>query len=253
MSKLENNKGFTQADIVVSICILMLFVTLIASLFYNSYISSTANKRNAEASVYLSQIFEAIDLIDYDELEDEQEGIVAKINKIDEQKISAQYVENSSAENKLTTPYKIYVEVTNKIESYNNNESISNGVGVASLGDPNNNNNVNSKQEDLIKIITLTIKYNINQKEQTISAKRIKIRELPYEDSSEIMPNLLDGMLPLTNEEDAKITTKYSSDWFDYSNAKPAQVTLQDVLSMDINRKNRDSRQSICIYTKICI
>lgn len=224
MSKLENNKGFTQADIVVSICILMLFVTLIASLFYNSYISSTANKRNAEASVYLSQIFEAIDLIDYDELEDEQGGIVAKINKIDEQKISAQYVENSSAENKLTTPYKIYVEV-----------------------DPN------STQDDLIKIITLAIKYNINQKEQTISAKRIKIRELPYEDSYEIMPNLLDGMLPLTNEEDAKITTKYSSDWFDYSNANPAQVTLQDVLSMDINRKNRDSRQSICIYTKICI
>ena len=252
MSKLKNNKGFTQVDIAISICILMLFVTLIASLFYNSYTSSTMNKRNAEASIYLSQIFESIDLIDYDELKDEEKGIVAKINKIDEQKISAQYVENASTENQLTTPYKIYVEVTNKSESYNN-ESISNGVGVGVPDDPDNNNNINSAQDDLIKIITLAIKYNVNQKEQTISAKRIKIRELPYEDSSEIMPNILDGMLPLTNEENPQITTRYSSDWFDYSNEKPAQVTLQDVLSMDINRKNRDFRQSICIYTKICI
>lgn len=252
MNKLKNNKGFTQVDIVVSICILMLFVTLIASLFYNSYISSTTSKRNAEASIYLSQIFESIDLIEYNELKDEKEGIVAKINKIDEQKVSAQYVEEQTNQNTLSTPYKIYVAVTNKDESYNN-ESISNGVGVGVPDDPNNNNNINIQQDDLIKIITITIKYNINQKEQTISAKRIKIRELPYEDSFGIIPNILEGMLPLTNEENKQITTKYSSQWFDYSNAKPAQVTLQDVLAIDINRKNRNIRKSICIYTKICI
>ncbi len=221
MSKLKNNKGFTQIDIVVSICILMLFVTLIASLFYNSYVSSTTNKRNAEASVYLSQIFEEIDFINYEKLEDAQEGIVAKINIMDIGKISAQYVEEQTNQNTLSTPYKIYVEVSNK--------------------------------DDLIKIITITIKYNINQKEQVLSAKRIKTRQFSYEDSLEIIPNLLDGMLPLTNEQNAKITTKYSSNWFDYSNTNVAQVTLQDALSMDINRKNRNIRKSVCIYTKICI
>lgn len=214
MYKLKNNKGFTQIDIVVSIFILMLFVTLIASLFYNSYVSSTLNKRNAEATAYLTQIFEAIDLIDYDKLDNSDEGIVAKINTIDSSKISGEYVENISLESTLSTPYKVQV----KIQNYNETEG-------------------NTDKEDLIKIITVTIKYNVNKKEQQVSAQRLKTREIAYEDSLEIIPTLLEGMTPLCDENKMQATSKYATNWFDYSNQKVAEVTLNDVLSIDNNGK----------------
>ena len=111
MKSFAENKGFTQIDIIVAIFILMLFTTLIASLFYNSYVSSIGNKRNAEATSYLTQIFETIDLINYDDLQDENLGIVSKINHIDSSKISGTYAGNGIEKQELSTPYKVEVEI----------------------------------------------------------------------------------------------------------------------------------------------
>ena len=80
MKNLKKNSGFTQVDIVISITILVLFTSLISALFYNSYISSTISKRHSEATTYLSKIFESMELISYDNLENE---IIGVINKID--------------------------------------------------------------------------------------------------------------------------------------------------------------------------
>ena len=80
MKNLKKNSGFTQVDIVISITILVLFTSLISALFYNSYISSTISKRHSEATTYLSKIFESMELISYDNLENE---IIDVINKID--------------------------------------------------------------------------------------------------------------------------------------------------------------------------
>ena len=80
MRKIKKNEGYTQIDIIISIIILILFTTLISALFYNSYVSSIKSKRNSEANIYLTRILESIELIKYDDLENE---IINVVNKID--------------------------------------------------------------------------------------------------------------------------------------------------------------------------
>ncbi len=201
MKNLKKNNGFTQADIVISIVILMLFTTLVSALFYNSYISSIKSKRHSEATTYLSKIFESTELISYNNLENE---IIDVINKIDSNKLSGTIVENGNAQTNLSTPYKAEVEIMN----YNQIEG-------------------NADKEDLVKQITVTIKYNSRKdKEETITAKRLKTKETIYKDSLEIIPNLYEGMIPISSETQA--TNKYATNWFDYSKEKVAKVMLQD-------------------------
>lgn len=201
MKNLKENKGFTQADIVISIVILMLFTTLVTALFYNSYVSSIKSKRHSEATTYLSKIFESTELISYDNLENE---IIDVINKIDSDRLSGTIVENENTQKNLSTPYKAEVEITN----YNQMEG-------------------NTDKEDLVKQITVTIKYNYRKgKEETVTAKRLKTRETIYKDSLEIVPNLYEGMIPISSETQA--TNKYATNWFDYSKEKVAKIMLQD-------------------------
>ena len=201
MKNLKKNNGFTQADIVISIVILMLFTTLVSALFYNSYISSIKSKRHSEATTYLSKIFESTELISYNNLENE---IIDVINKIDSDKLSGTIVENGNAQANLSTPYKAEVEIMN----YNQMEG-------------------NTDKEDLVKQITVTIKYNSRRdKEETITAKRLKTKETIYKDRLEIIPNLYEGMIPISSETQA--TNKYATNWFDYSKEKVAKIMLQD-------------------------
>lgn len=201
MKNLKKNNGFTQADIVISIVILMLFTTLVSALFYNSYISSIKSKRHSEATTYLSKIFESTELISYNNLENE---IIDVINKIDSDKLSGTIVENGNSQANLSTPYKAEVEIMN----YNQMEG-------------------NTDKEDLVKQITVTIKYNSRKdKEETVTAKRLKTKETIYKDSLEIIPNLYEGMIPISSETQA--TNKYATNWFDYSKEKVAKVMLQD-------------------------
>lgn len=201
MKNLKKNNGFTQADIVISIVILMLFTTLVSALFYNSYISSIKSKRHSEATTYLSKIFESTELISYNNLENE---IIDVINKIDSDKLSGTIVENGNTQANLSTPYKAEVEIMN----YNQMEG-------------------NTDKEDLVKQITVTIKYNSRKdKEETITAKRLKTKETIYKDRLEIIPNLYEGMIPISSETQA--TNKYATNWFDYSKEKVAKIMLQD-------------------------
>ena len=81
--------------------------------------------------------------------------------------------------------------------------------------------------EDLVKQITVTIKYNSRKgKEETVTGERLKTKETIYKDSLEIIPNLYEGMIPISSETQA--TNKYATNWFDYSKEKVAKIMLQD-------------------------
>lgn len=201
MKSIKKNDGFTQADIVISIVILMFFTTLISTLFYNSYVSSTISKRHSEATTYLTRIFESMELISYDDLENE---IINVINEIDIEKLSGTIVENGNITTTLSTPYKTEVEIVN----YNKMDG-------------------NTDKEDLVKQITVTIKYKSrNNKEENITAKRLKTKETIFKDNLEIIPNIYEGMIAISSTTQA--TNKYATNWFDYSKEKPAKIMLQD-------------------------
>lgn len=216
MNKLKKEGGFTQVDIAISITILILFVTLIASLFYNSYTSSTKADRDAEATVFLTKILQSVDLIEYDDLEDTNLGLIAKINEMDIEKISAKTGGNSFQESEFSnqsTPYIVHVEIVKYNETMGNRS-----------------------KEDLIKIITINISYK-NKKGEPLQAQRLKTKEIEFEDSLGIMPQLLEGMTPLSYEDENQATTKYSTNWFDYSKEKVALISLNDNLTIDSNGK----------------
>ena len=66
---IKKNRGFTTADIVVAIVVMMIFVGMIATLFYNFYLSTTAKNRNAMATNYIVDVIEEIKAMNYDEVQ----------------------------------------------------------------------------------------------------------------------------------------------------------------------------------------
>ena len=53
LSKYTNNKGFTTGEIIISIMIIILFTSLIATAYYNYYISKEANNNKTVTRIKL--------------------------------------------------------------------------------------------------------------------------------------------------------------------------------------------------------
>ncbi len=58
--KKNNERGFTTVDISIAMIVVAMFVTIMGSVFYNVYLSSTEAKRTATALNYGVDIFEQI-------------------------------------------------------------------------------------------------------------------------------------------------------------------------------------------------
>lgn len=63
-----NQKGFSVAEISVAILLLIIFVSLIVTLFNNVYLSFVNSKRNSIATLYATQISEKIETMLYEEV-----------------------------------------------------------------------------------------------------------------------------------------------------------------------------------------
>lgn len=68
---INKNKGFTTADIVISVIIIMLFIGIITTLFYNFYITTSAKNRNAMATNYLIDVIEEAKILKYEDVDEE--------------------------------------------------------------------------------------------------------------------------------------------------------------------------------------
>lgn len=69
IQKIKENKGFTTADIVTTVVIIMIFIGIITTLFYQFYITTTAKNRNAIATNCIIDVIEHIKTMNYDEIE----------------------------------------------------------------------------------------------------------------------------------------------------------------------------------------
>ena len=67
--KIKQNKGITGVDLAISICVIVIFVGLISSLFYNIYSHSTAVRLNALAVDYAIKIAEETDILNYEDVD----------------------------------------------------------------------------------------------------------------------------------------------------------------------------------------
>lgn len=60
-----NEKGFTTIDLTIAMIVVIIFVTIMSSLIYSVYLSSTEAKRTAMALNYAVDIFEEIGIETY--------------------------------------------------------------------------------------------------------------------------------------------------------------------------------------------
>lgn len=129
-TKIKCQKGFTQIDIVISIIIIIIFVSLITTLFYNFYISTSAKNRNSIALNCIIDVIEEAKMLNYDELGQE---------KIDE------LLDTLKLDKTIPNGYDVSVE----LQKYNELEG-------------------NTDKKDLIKILKIKVQYLVGQKNEKI-------------------------------------------------------------------------------------
>ena len=65
---MRNNKGFTGVDIAVSVVIFTIFVTVIASMFYNLSVTENRIQKKTEATNLAIKVIETMKVIEFDKL-----------------------------------------------------------------------------------------------------------------------------------------------------------------------------------------
>lgn len=157
---IRKENGFATSDALIAVLVIVLFSGLIATLTYNIYLANTSTKRISKANGYITDIFEYVDKSYYDDIS--IENIANYFNN------KYYYQENTTTpredaevsmgkhEEELTTPFKILL----KVENYYPNP-----------------NAPKEEKLDLVKEITITVKYKLGRREQEIEISRAKARE----------------------------------------------------------------------------
>lgn len=133
IKKLKSRKAISLVDIIIAMSILIMFISVIGSLYYQIILNSNMIRINATAVSYAVKIAEDIDRISYENVTDD-----------------------------LNTNIK---------ERYALHDNF-----TASVNIKNYNENDDTKQ-DIIKIVTINIKYNYLDTSGEYTIKKLKIKE----------------------------------------------------------------------------
>lgn len=139
----KQNNGFTTADLAVAVVILMIFVSLIATAFYNYYMSVTQKNRSAMATNCAIDVIEQTKKMNYEEVTQES------INRLIENLKNGIEIESGNTIF-IPQPY----EVTAQVEKYNETQN-------------------NTTKQDLIKRLTVTVQYVAGNKMETIEMSKL--------------------------------------------------------------------------------
>lgn len=140
----KKNNGYTGLDLSVSAIVILISISVIATMFYNLYFAGTGMKRNVKATDYAINVLETIQATDYESVTFNQEENTTLKNKLDEiLKVTGSCDNNTNTYNANVNNYIITI----KIEKYCDREEVKTEV-----------------KADYIKIITVNIKYKLGKK-----------------------------------------------------------------------------------------
>jgi len=143
IKKLKDQKGIIVADALIAILIMTIFLGLIITLTYNIYLTANFTKRNSTAVNYGINIIEYIEKIDYKDIKENY--------LIDYVETLGENISAGTDETTLTTPYRVILDIQN----YNEIEG-------------------NERKQDIIKKITVTIKYNLGDSVKEVTFEKVK-------------------------------------------------------------------------------
>jgi len=167
LNKLKSEKGITGIDLTISIIIIMMFVSIIAAASMNISSSLTSKRRIEIVTDFMTEAMENLDSMEYDKI------YISKTK--DENNISN--VKELEDINDTDNKYNFEKELINILNNNENYNILTVGV-VKEAYVPSDYvpENEGDTPPDLIKKITLEIKYKINNNDETISVTRLKTR-----------------------------------------------------------------------------
>lgn len=141
---LKKEKGIIVSDAIIAILIILLFVGIITSLIINIVLETTKIKINSGQLDFATEIMEYIEKLPYKDVT--EENLINYINNKNPGQISA-----GTSIIGLTTTYKVGITV----QSYNQIPG-------------------NEEKLDIIKLVTLTIENNLENKQYSTQITKIK-------------------------------------------------------------------------------
>ena len=145
MKIFKNEEGITGVDITIAIILITIFVSIIATLFYNIQKTSTELERETIATSYAVEIIEEIKALGFEQLPNVDEG-----NQI------SGYEDKYIEDNGEDTPY--YQTV--RVEDYS---QISNDEEV---------------EPEMLKKVTVTVSYKVNNNNKEITLSTMISRNI---------------------------------------------------------------------------
>ncbi len=239
----KNQKGIAASDGLIAVLIITLFSGLIATISYNIYLSNASIKRMSKATNYIVDVFEYVDKSNYDDITldnltgyfndkyyYEQDGATVKEDA--EVKIK----ENNENLEDMQTPFKGEITIT----KYNETEG-------------------NTDKLDLVKEITMKVKYKLGNKDQEIEMKRVKAREnliTPnFPDMSTVPADEGYSVYPIKRvNETWKICDLNDPSWYNYEAGNWALVAMvpnAETLKFNIGDEIDITNEDIDIYAWI--
>ena len=154
---LKKEKGLIASDGLIAIMILALFAGIIATILYNIYISNTSLKRMSTANLFIVDIFEYIDKIDYTDLDlvDDTNSIKQKYTYL-----SLSIAPGTPEDEDLKRMWKMEGEVEK-------------GYDIVIILDKYK---PDDDTQDLVRKITVTVSYKVGNKNQEITMTRLKTK-----------------------------------------------------------------------------
>lgn len=133
--KCISEKGFTTAEIIISIIIIILFTSIIVSAYYNYYISVQSKNRKTIATNIIIDIIENVEMMEYDNITQDS------VNSL---------IENLKTNNKIPSGYTVTINLQNYNKIAGNEDKI-----------------------DIIKILKTKVEYIVNNKQQDFEITRL--------------------------------------------------------------------------------
>ena len=140
----KEQKGVIVSDAIVAILIILLFTGIIVSLIVNIILESQVIKLNSQQIDFATEVLEYADSLEYHQVTEAK--LIEYVNTKNEDYVSA----GTSTES-LTTAYRIAVDVQKYNETTNNTGKL-----------------------DIIKIITITVETDFDEKTYTTTISSLK-------------------------------------------------------------------------------
>lgn len=135
---MKSEKGFTTADIIIALMVIVIFMSIIASGFYNYYIASTNVSRTSAALAYTIDIIETVEGMNYADVTQES--------------------------------------VNQEIQQLYANKSIPEGYKINATLVKYNETSGNTSKRDIIKTLTVKVNYEVGKKTEQLEISRLIVK-----------------------------------------------------------------------------